>query len=112
MARILIVDDNSDLALVAAAVLEADGHDTAIAGDGVRAMTQLRAAAVDLAIVDIGLPGPLAGAALSEAIAREWPSLRVVFSSGLPASEFAWLPADASFLPKPYGMDDLLALMR
>ena len=54
--RILIVDDNADLALSLREVLEAAGHAVCVATDSVKALELATANVPDVAIVDIELP--------------------------------------------------------
>jgi PAS domain S-box-containing protein len=55
--RILIVDDESDIAWMLADILTADGHSVAIAESGEQALQTLAAAAFDLVISDLIMPG-------------------------------------------------------
>jgi CheY-like chemotaxis protein len=55
--RVLIVDDNRDLAETAAALLSASGHDVRTAYDGVAAVATAIEYQPDVVLLDIGLPG-------------------------------------------------------
>jgi len=55
--RVLIVDDNADAAEMLSALLEALGHDVAVAHDGQSALLAAERHRPDLALVDLGLPG-------------------------------------------------------
>jgi PAS domain S-box-containing protein len=55
--RVLLVDDNRDLAESLAALLRSDGHEVSIAPDGPAALRMVQAQEPDLALIDIGLPG-------------------------------------------------------
>jgi len=55
--RVLLVDDNRDLAESLAALLQSDGHEVSIAPDGPAALRMVEAQEPDLALIDIGLPG-------------------------------------------------------
>jgi PAS domain S-box-containing protein len=55
--RVLIVDDNRDLAATAAAVLSASGHDVRTASDGASALATASEYHPDVVLLDIGLPG-------------------------------------------------------
>ncbi|MEO5579710.1 MAG: response regulator transcription factor, partial [Gemmatimonadaceae bacterium] len=57
MTRILIVEDNSDLAQGLANNLEIEGFDTEIAPDGPAGLVQARGSNPDLIILDLMLPG-------------------------------------------------------
>jgi DNA-binding response OmpR family regulator len=57
MAKILIIEDDQDLARLMGIKLKADGHDLAFAADAVTATTAARREKPDLVLLDIGLPG-------------------------------------------------------
>jgi DNA-binding response OmpR family regulator len=57
MTRILIVEDNQDLARGLANNLEIEGFETEIAGDGASGLARARESAPDLVILDLMLPG-------------------------------------------------------
>jgi DNA-binding response OmpR family regulator len=56
MAFILIVDDEPQIAEIAGDYLRRAGHETAVAGDGARALQALRERRPDLVVLDLGLP--------------------------------------------------------
>jgi len=55
--RVLVVDDNRDAASMMAMLLELHGHDVLVAHDAERALETARANTLDVALLDIGLPG-------------------------------------------------------
>lgn len=55
--RVLIIEDNADAASSLRALLELDGHQVEVAGDGPGGLKTLLAQRPDAAVVDIGLPG-------------------------------------------------------
>ena len=55
-ARILLIEDNADLALGFRHSLELEGHDVAVAADGEAGLAAVRASAPDLVILDLMLP--------------------------------------------------------
>lgn len=55
--RILVVDDNTDAALTLALLLQASGHDTAVAHDGLSALVKAEETDAEIVLLDIGLPG-------------------------------------------------------
>src|SRR6267378_545437 len=57
MARILIVDDESDFRMMLGKVLSMEGHQVLFAGNGWEALLVLDADGVDLCIVDVMMPG-------------------------------------------------------
>ena len=57
VARILIAEDEAIVALVLADCARAMGHEVEVVHDGVLALDRLRGGAVDVAILDLGIPG-------------------------------------------------------
>lgn len=55
--RILIVDDNSDSAMSLSMLLEMEGHEVRVAGDGAMALHELERFDAQVVLLDIGLPG-------------------------------------------------------
>jgi signal transduction histidine kinase len=108
--RILVVDDDPEVAQGTAAMLEDLGHATTVVGSGESALQFMRADGdVDLVITDHAMPG-MTGTVLARHIRRRWPDLPIVIATG-----YAELPADgATELPrlmKPYRQPDLIALL-
>ena len=70
--RVLLVDDNHDSREMYRAVLRAHGHDVCEAPDGERALALLQQRALDrpldVAFIDIGLPGGMDGYELARRI--------------------------------------------
>ncbi len=56
MATILVVDDDPDIRDLIQAILEAVGHEIALAADGQEALNKLRRKAYDLVVLDIMMP--------------------------------------------------------
>src|SRR3954451_21507039 len=54
--RVLVVDDNEDLAVSSSRLLELHGHEVAVAFDGRRALEVARDFRPDVALLDVGLP--------------------------------------------------------
>ena len=55
--RVLIVDDNEDLANSLAEILNMNGHQTWVAYDGFRAIEIAKATELDVVLMDLGMPG-------------------------------------------------------
>ena len=83
-------------------------HETA--ASGVEGLALLRDSAIDLAIVDIELPGRIDGVGLVREVRRDRPRLRVILTSGLPLRD-PQMAAVGPFLLKPYRVDELLAMI-
>ena len=57
MAKILIVDDESDFRMMLGKVLSMEGHQVAFAGNGWEALLVLDSNGIDLCVVDVMMPG-------------------------------------------------------
>ena len=66
--RLLVVDDRPDMAHILSRMLRSEGHQVAVAGDAEEAMEQARQLRPEVVISDIGLPGPVDGYGLAEAL--------------------------------------------
>jgi two-component system NtrC family sensor kinase len=110
--RVLVVDDQTPVRELVAAVLAADGHEVETARDGADALRLLDATtAYDLIVSDLKMPG-LDGPSLYLELTRRWPDTRphLLFISG-----FGESPEYAGFLQgvrvpvllKPFAVDDL-----
>jgi two-component system chemotaxis response regulator CheY len=108
--RILVVDDNASLGENIAECLEAEGYAVSLAADGRRALMSLADEPPPAAVLlDLLMPG-MTGRELVQHI-RADPRLRgvrLVLMTGHPSASPESLSVDA-FLPKPFGVDELLS---
>ena len=110
--RVLVVDDQTPVRELVAAVLSADGHAVETARDGADALRILDGRpAFDLIVSDLKMPG-LDGPSLYLELTRRWPDTRpnLLFISGFVESpEYAGFLKGASVqvLLKPFAVDDL-----
>ena len=112
--RILVVDDNRDNVEMTAAVLQAWGHDVAVAFDGEEALAHARVRPLDVVITDIGLPG-MDGYALAVELRKQAVPLRLVALSGYGQEGDRAKSLAAGFdrhLLKPVDMDELRRSLR
>jgi two-component system NtrC family sensor kinase len=81
--RILVVDDEPDIARMLSDILSADGHSVAVAEDGRQALQTLAASPFDLVISDLIMPG-MDGATLYRRLQEARPDLanRIIFMTG------------------------------
>ena len=113
VATILIVDDEDAVSQVMEYVLTSQGHKVLVARDANEAwqLWLSRRSVIKLAIVDVQLPGGSSGFDLEKALHDDDPLLPVVFICGYTVSslrEHKNLVAGENFLPKPFGMTELL----
>jgi CheY-like chemotaxis protein len=107
-AKILVVEDDPDVAEVAVAVLESMGHDVRMCPNASSALLVLEeGAAFDLVFSDIMMPGPMNGIDLAETILQKFPALPVLLATGF--SNAALAPGALRFpvLAKPYSVQEL-----
>lgn len=109
--RILVVDDNADAAASLAMILAMEGHEVTQVHSGPEALRFLERGRVDVALLDIGLPG-MSGYELAQRIRAHpaWRALRLVALTGYGQAEDRQRTAEAGFdahLVKPADPGDL-----
>lgn len=114
MARILLVEDNPDLADAIAYNLELDGYDVRTADNGDEAVAEARAIRPDLIILDIMLPG-MNGFQVLERLRAD--GLRapvlILTARGEEADKVRGFKLDADqYVTKPVGLVELLERVR
>jgi signal transduction histidine kinase len=113
--KVLVVDDNLDVAQTIGWMLEAIGHDHRLVHDGRQALAAARDYRPDVVLLDIGLPG-MDGYAVCRAF-REDELLRdmpIIAQTGWGQSHDKSAASDAGFnhhLTKPVSLDDLQAIL-
>jgi two-component system OmpR family response regulator len=110
--KVLIVDDEEDLADMAAALLEAHGLEVLVAYSAYEALRLLKENGdIDALFSDVVMPG-MTGLQLADAVTEMYPKVKVVLASGytLPSlldnRERAYL-----YTSKPYRIDAILKLL-
>ena len=105
--RVLVVDDEPDeLALITRHVRRL-GHDVVAAKSAEEALASPDLDSVDVAIVDLRLPG-MGGWELIEVLRARRPDLPVVVTSVLDADDY---PHVEAWLPKPFSGDGVQAAL-
>ena len=79
--RILIVDDDRALCHVLGELLKGAGHTVDLAGDGLEALGRLDAGAIDIVLLDIGLPGLSGLDVLAHARAHASPPIVIMMTA-------------------------------
>lgn len=113
--KILVVDDNVDMANTLAKLLEQAGHTITMAHDGLAALAAARRSTPDAVVLDIGLPG-LDGYRVAEALRREpaFANVRLVAVSGYGQAEDRSRAKAAGFdhhLVKPVDLRQLVSAL-
>ncbi len=111
MTRILVVEDNPDLAYGLRNNLEIEGYDVDVVDDGVQGLARVRASGPDLIILDLMLPG-MDGYRVLRALrdeGRRMPIL-ILTARGEEADKVRGLRLGADdYVTKPFGVLELLA---
>lgn len=111
-ARIMIVDDDSDVAESVAELLRHAGYLVEVAGDGEVALVRTQAEDFNITIMDVQMP-VMNGADSCREIKRLKPEARVIVMTGLDE----WVPASATrvgaegLLRKPFSPQELMNLV-
>lgn len=83
MAKLLIVEDDESVRILAARALERAGHQIDVAVDGAQGLASIRAAggAYDLVVSDIRMP-EMDGIEMAKAAAAAYPAMRIMLVTG------------------------------
>jgi DNA-binding response OmpR family regulator len=111
--RVLVVEDDEDIAQVLQRSLRMEGYEVRCAGDGPAAIEQGRGFAPDLVILDLGLPG-LDGIEVAKRL-RDGDDVPILILTARDALESRVEGLDAGaddYLVKPFERQELLARMR
>jgi CheY-like chemotaxis protein len=111
---ILVVEDNAALRRIAVRQIRSLGYRVVEAAGAAEALAMLGREGVDLLFTDVVMPGGMDGFALAQATRIRWPAMRILLTSGFPASELleAYEVSGYRVLNKPYIKDDLAQLLR
>ena len=110
--RVLVVDDNHDLAENIAEILGLRGYAALIATSAEEALPRALTEGLDLLVTDFRLPG-MSGAELVRRVREERQAVRAVVMSAYTddLTVAAALSAGAAFLPKPVDLGALSQLL-
>jgi two-component system KDP operon response regulator KdpE len=110
--RILVVDDEPAIRRLLCRALELNGYTTVEAGDAGEALGAMKAGAVDLVLLDLGLPDR-DGMELVPRLGEGGAAVLVLTARGEIAEKVAALDAGADdYVTKPFDTDELLARVR
>ncbi|MBX7247945.1 MAG: PAS domain-containing protein [Caulobacteraceae bacterium] len=112
--KILLVEDDVEVAAVAEALLRHLGHEVTRVGSAARALAKLRSKApYDLLLSDVVMPGQINGLGLAERAREMRPELKIVLTSGYAGEQVddTLVRAPWPFLRKPYSQEELAAVL-
>lgn len=113
-ARILIVDDEENIAFLVRSALTIEGHQTEVAGSGGHAMTRIDVFRPDLVILDVMLPD-VCGFDLLPRLRSAGEQMPVIFLSArdLAADRVRGLTIGGDdYVVKPFSLEELVARVR
>lgn len=109
--RILVVDDNADLAASLVAMLEMHEYSACASVDVAHALNALdEDPSISMVVSDVRMPS-VDGLDFVRVLRHRFPSLPVVLMTGLPISEDDVLPRGVVILEKPFVFEKLLTLI-
>lgn len=108
--RLLLVEDNAELAQATLSLLASFGVQVAHAADAEEALRRLAPPdhGFDIVLSDVVMPGPLNGLALAQRLRLQHPSLPVVLMTGYTSEIHKALAAGFLVVSKPFVPEDLL----
>src|SRR3954447_20376338 len=113
-ARVLVVEDDEDIAQVLQRSLRLEGYEVKVAGDGVDALDQFHAFLPDLLVLDLGLP-KLDGIEVAKKLRTDGEDVPILMLTARDALESRVEGLDVGaddYLVKPFERQELLARMR
>lgn len=116
MARVLVVEDEGLIRLIAAEVLQDEGFEVVEAWDGDRAAELLDGPdGFDVLFTDVRMPGTLDGVDLAVHARCRYPTIPVLVVSGYAPrlmSRLSVLDPAAVFISKPYDLGEVVGTLR
>jgi DNA-binding response OmpR family regulator len=112
--RVLVVEDDDEIALALQRSLRMEGYDVRLAGDGVDALDQAHGFLPDVVLLDLGLP-TLDGIEVAKELRKREEDVAILMLTARDALEdrVAGLDTGADdYLVKPFERQELLARMR
>jgi len=111
MARILVIDDDPDIATTLGIALQMAGHDVVLAADGRQGMEKQRARPADLVITDLFMPEQEGLETIRE-LRKDFPEVPIIAMSGADVGNTMLTIASkmgaAKILRKPFDVAELM----
>lgn len=111
--HVLVVDDDAEIGALLTRYLGGQGLRVSVAGDGAQVRTAMREHAIDLMLLDLGLPDE-DGLTLMRDLRRNWQGPVIIVSGrGEPVERIVGLELGADdYVTKPFDLRELLARIR
>jgi DNA-binding response OmpR family regulator len=109
-AVVALIEDEPLLRVPLAKALSEHGFRVVAAASGLEGLGLLEDSDIDLAVIDLRLPGRIDGLTLAKEARRQNPGLRVIFVSARPPSDE--IVAFGGFLQKPFTPEEFLHAVR
>ncbi|WP_138442137.1 response regulator [Sinomonas susongensis] len=113
MTRVLVVEDEAQIARALQINLRVHGYEAVTVQSGEAALENAASAPVDIVVLDLGLPG-MDGVDVIRRL-REWTTVPIIVLSARHAAEDKVEALDAGaddYVTKPFGLEELLARLR
>jgi DNA-binding NtrC family response regulator len=105
---VLVVDDEPLVLLNASEIIQQAGWQSLKAENSAQALRVLEEQGpVDVLFTDINMPGEMNGLELAAQVHRLYPRIHLIITSGKQHLSDSELPDHGTFLPKPYGVEQL-----
>jgi CheY-like chemotaxis protein len=110
MLRVLLVEDEPDVSLVTATVLEEAGYHVTVASDGCEGLEIALQELPELIVTDFMMPC-LSGLEMIEHLRAAGYQRPIILTTAIPEERLPRQPGYDAYLAKPYGARALLALV-
>jgi CheY-like chemotaxis protein len=109
---ILVVEDEVLIRQLSVYQLETDGYEVLEAGSAAEAIDILESGApVTVLFTDVNMPGDLDGLQLARLVHDRWPNIQLLVTSGGGRVALSDVPDSGCFMPKPYSLNHMKALV-
>jgi CheY-like chemotaxis protein len=110
---VLIVEDELLIRMNALEMIEGAGFEVVEAGNADEAIAILEARPeIHVVFTDIQMPGSMDGLKLAAFVRNRWPPIKIIATSGHFTAGDGDLPEGGVFLPKPYTLAKITAVLR
>jgi len=111
MPRVLVIDDDAATRLLIREVLQGEGYDVVLAGDGYAGLRAVQSARPDCVLLDVVMPGLDGYAVLARIresdVGGALPVVMLTGSGGNTAAWQAWTQGVDYYMAKPFDLEEL-----